>query len=65
MTAESAAAADTPMSVCTVKLGNSAHPMVANLAAMLGGSGQLSPAGVMTYRSAPVVAESSLYYADV
>ncbi len=65
MTAESAAAADTPMSVCTVKLGNSAHPVVADLNTMLGGSGQFSPAGVMTYRSAPVVAESSLYYADV
>ncbi len=65
MTLESAAAAGRAFPDCTVKLGNSSHQMVADLDAMLGGSGQFRPAGIMTYQSAPVVAESSLYYADI
>lgn len=65
MTLDSAKAAGVAFPDCTVKLGNSTHSMVGDLATMLGGSGQFRPAGLMTYRSAPVIAESALYYADI
>ena len=65
MTLDSAAAAGLALPDCSVKLGNSSHPIVADLAAMLGGSGQFRPAGMMTYHSQPAVAESALYYADI
>lgn len=65
MTIESAKTAGVAFPDCTLKLGNSPHQMVADLAAMLGGSGLVRPAGMMTYHSAPTVAESALYYADI
>ncbi|MGB7335603.1 MAG: hypothetical protein WBD01_07425 [Salaquimonas sp.] len=49
---------------CQLTLGNSSHPMVADMGKLLGSAGNVKPVGVMTYFSPPAVCESSLYYFD-
>jgi hypothetical protein len=53
------------MPTCKFSNGDSAHAVVADLGKMLGTGQMLQPAGVMTFFTAPVIAESSLYYADI
>ncbi|SMP34345.1 hypothetical protein [Shimia sagamensis] len=57
--------ADVPIPDFTIEIGSADHPMVAALMTMFGGSGTYTPVGLMTYRSPPVISESSLYYVDL
>jgi hypothetical protein len=47
-----------------IKIGNADHPMIGALKAMFDSSGTYTPVGLMTYRTPPVISESSLYYVD-
>jgi hypothetical protein len=58
-------AADVAMPKFKIAIGNADHPMIGALNAMFGSSGTYTPAGLMTYRSPPVISESSLYYVDI
>ncbi|MEL7164664.1 MAG: hypothetical protein AAGL96_04255 [Pseudomonadota bacterium] len=65
VTLDSAKAANVAMPTCNVTLGNAAHQAVSDLKTMLSACDPTRPAGVMTYGSQPVIAESSLYFADI
>ncbi|MEL7091263.1 MAG: hypothetical protein AAFN94_05970 [Pseudomonadota bacterium] len=65
MTMDSAKAAGMAIPPCELTIGNAAHQAVSDLKTMLSTSNTLQPVGLMTYGSQPVIAESSLYFADI